>query len=84
MHTGYANVMFAWTIVLPIALFHLGFILGFFIRKRTSQNVTVLQEYVKSASIIVAIGQGILSLLGYAIFFYWTCNVFLPKLGESG
>jgi len=60
MRAGYANAMFGWCIIGPTALLHLGFIVGFFIKKRTNHSVAALQEYVRVASIVVAIGLAIL------------------------
>lgn len=71
MRTGFANAMFGWCISAPLGVLHLGFIIGFAIKKRSSSNVALLQEYVQRATIVVSIGQVLITLLGYATFFFW-------------
>ena len=71
MRTGFANAMFGWCISGPLALCHFGFIVGFAIKKHSSNNMAALQEYVQNATIVVGVAQGCITLVGYAIFFYW-------------
>ena len=45
MRTAFANAMFGWTLTLPQAVFHLCFIIGFAIKKR-STTPQGLQDYI--------------------------------------
>ena len=83
MHAGYANAIFAWTVIWLIALFHFGFIVGFFIKKKSKSKRGGPPRVRKKCSYYLIIGQTIIILLGYAVFFYWTCYVFLPQLKDS-
>ena len=56
---------------------------GFFHQKKNKLKRGCPPRVRKKCPYYLVIGQTIIILLGYAVFFYWTCYVLLPQLKDS-
>ena len=71
MKTGYANAMFGMVVIGTQAIIRILFLLGYLF-KRVTSPVPSVTEYVQKQVLVVSIIDGLVTLIGWTVFFYWS------------
>ena len=71
MKTGYANAMFGIVVIGTQAFIRILFLLGYLF-KRVTSPVPSVTEYVQKQVVVVSIIDGLVTLIGWTVFFYWS------------
>ena len=71
MKTGYANAMFGMVVIGTQAFIRIVFLLGY-LCKRVTSPVASVTEFVQQQVIVVSIIDGVVTLIGWTVFFYWS------------
>ena len=71
MKTGLANALFGIVVIGTQLFIRIAFLLGY-LCKRVTSPVASVTEYVKQKVIIVSVIDGIVVLIGWTVFFYWS------------
>ena len=82
MRTGYANAMFGMIVIGASVLLKFTFVLIYAFKRCCNPNIGHITEFVQQGVIWVTIADGIITLIGWTIFFYWS-QALWGDLGSS-